>query len=48
MGKGSVVPWAPFEQPVVAVAEMETSFVVWEMWLAPLLPVLAFGFLGVL
>lgn len=48
MGKRTFVPWSPFEQPVLAVAEMETSFVDGEKRLAPLLPVLGLGFLGVL
>lgn len=39
---------APFGQSVLAVAEMETSFVDQEEGLAPLLPVLALGFLAVL
>lgn len=41
-----VVPWAPFKQPVLAFAEMETSFVDEEKWLALLLQCLLLAFTG--
>lgn len=47
-GRGGSCSLAPFGQSVLAVAEMETSFVDQEEGLAPLLPVLALGFLAVL
>lgn len=45
--RGQLFPGS-FWQSVLAVAEMETSFVDQEEGLAPLLPVLALGFLAVL
>lgn len=46
--QGASCALACFGQSVPAVAEMETSFMDQEKWLAPLLPVLALGFLKVL